>query len=185
MGKPPSSASRLKDLIRAPGTLEEIVTYLASLRGLDDRAAAIVSATQLEHSLERALLQTKMVPLGNDEYGRLFGPDRPLATFNAKIRLGHALGIFERQTRRDLDRIREIRNAFAHSGLQLFFSTDEIANHCDQITLPARAADNVPVFGHEYWPPTDARGRYIETAFAYWAIFMNLASGESSDWPLD
>jgi hypothetical protein len=41
--------------------------------------------------------------------------DAPLATFSAKIRLAYALSIFGSSTRDDLDTIREIRNAFAHS----------------------------------------------------------------------
>jgi hypothetical protein len=44
-----------------------------------------------------------------------------------------ALGIFGQQTRADLNCIRDIRNAFAHSRALISFATPEVRDACGQL----------------------------------------------------
>jgi hypothetical protein len=92
-----------------------------------DRAAAILIATTLERVLEYAIARhLKLEGPSKD----LFGFNSPIGTFNFKIRIGNALGIFGDEMRRDLDMIRSIRNAFAHSQRPINFSDVPVKNAC-------------------------------------------------------
>lgn len=80
----------------------------------------ILLATVIEDMLE-ATLRNKMSKLSPDEDARLFGPDAPLGSFSAKIRMAHALGMLGREQMRMCDVLREMRNACAHSRRSISF----------------------------------------------------------------
>jgi hypothetical protein len=81
-----------------------------------DYAVAIIGASLIERALEAAIL-SRFVPLDKDDRSRLFGYEQkgPLADMAARIRMGAALGLYGAETFRDLEKIRHIRNVFAHS----------------------------------------------------------------------
>lgn len=95
----------------------------------EDRAVALVGTAFLERCIRDALL-THMVPLNSEERQQLFGPEAPLGQFSARIRLGYALGMFNRNDFRDLDCIRRIRNIFAHFHEHADFGSPEIVDAC-------------------------------------------------------
>ena len=134
------SLSRLRKLSREIPTEKKVLKLLRSLTSADhhaaDRAAAIVGCAFVEAALETAIL-AKFVPMASEtERSNIFdGESGPLATLSARIRIGHALGIFGPQTRKELDRLRHIRNAYAHSASQIKFITPEISAVCDQLSL--------------------------------------------------
>jgi len=80
----------------------------------------------VEDSL-RALLISRMAP-GVEKAGPkdLFGPWKPLSSFNAKIRMGFALNLYGEVTFHDLDLLRELRNLFAHGRLAVDFDTPAV-----------------------------------------------------------
>jgi Mannitol repressor len=61
-------------------------------------------------------ITTKFVRIGNDYLESIFsdGGNGPLSTFSAKIKLAYALGIVSAETRLQIERVREVRNHFAH-----------------------------------------------------------------------
>jgi DNA-binding MltR family transcriptional regulator len=66
--------------------------------------------------------------MSEKELAELFDGTAPLSTFSAKIKIAYAMGIIGKLTRHDLEKLREIRNAFAHSIRHLSFDLPEIAN---------------------------------------------------------
>ncbi len=137
MSRVPSTISALKKLARQRPGLVDVIAKRDYIPEAEDRVAAIIETTSVEDALEDAILH-KMVGLNNTEYSELFVGDMPLGNYGAKIKLGYALGIFGRRTRKDLDTIRWIRNAFAHSGKLLSFSTKEVADSCNLLTVVDR-----------------------------------------------
>jgi hypothetical protein len=99
-----------------------------------DHTAAILAPAILENALETALL-TKFVPLEKQDRQWLFAENRegPLFTFAAKIRIGHALGLYSATARDDLISIKTIRNTFAHTREHVDFTTPEVADLCDSL----------------------------------------------------
>ncbi|MGO9684145.1 MAG: MltR family transcriptional regulator [Beijerinckiaceae bacterium] len=68
--------------------------------------------------------------LDKEEEADLFEDTGPLATFSARINFGYALGLYGKKVKRDLNLIREIRNAFVHSRRHIDFETPEVVELC-------------------------------------------------------
>lgn len=120
----------LKELTKRPPTDEDLNILLREITSDEHaRGPALVAATAVEEAL-RGFLQSRMVELGTSEQEALFERDAPLSTFSKLIRVAHAFGFIDTEFRRECDRIREIRNAFAHSPVALFFETPEIKTAC-------------------------------------------------------
>lgn len=60
-------------------------------------------------------------------------PTAPFKSFSAKIELGFAIGIYGPETKARLDRIRNIRNVFAHRSLPLDFSHPTLKAECAKL----------------------------------------------------
>ena len=84
------------------------------------------SVAILDSRLERALKKA-MRPLPKKLYQRLFESFGPLSTFASKIVMARALGIITIDIYDELEKIRRIRNDFAHSYKILNFESNEIA----------------------------------------------------------
>jgi DNA-binding MltR family transcriptional regulator len=65
----------------------------------------------------------------------LLGRDGPLENFYGKNHLGYALGIYGSTTLSNLEAVRRIRNAFAHSPLRITFETKQVAAEAQKIKL--------------------------------------------------
>ena len=85
----------------------------------------IALAAILDNQLERALKRA-MRPLSNNMYERVFGSFRPLSSLSSKIVMAYALGIIPLELYQELEKIRHIRNEFAHSSGTLHFGSLEI-----------------------------------------------------------
>lgn len=99
-----------------------------------DRSMALITGSFIEQGLEDVILLATISDYDDPvQRSELFGGDRPgaLSGFYGKIILGHALGAYTKAFREDLDRIRHIRNVFAHAKGSINFETLEIANACD------------------------------------------------------
>jgi hypothetical protein len=67
------------------------------------------------------------------------GPDgQAIQGFYGKILVGHALGIYNTAFFEDLDRIRRIRNVFAHARMPLSFKSKSLRTVCDFHVLDPR-----------------------------------------------
>ena len=104
-------------------------SFMAEVTQGTDRAAALALGTLVEDALELALRRA-MRPLSRDEDDGLFGADAPAGTFSAKTKLAYALQLIDATARSDINYIREIRNAFAHTRMGLTFQTEEVKNVC-------------------------------------------------------
>lgn len=88
------------------GALYRLVSYTHA-------GAVLAAAADLDVELRRAI-ESKMRPLSSDLRHRLFDGYGPLNTLSAKIDLAHALSITTPEIYRELRKIQELRNKFAH-----------------------------------------------------------------------
>jgi hypothetical protein len=93
----------------------------------------LASTAILDNQLERALKKS-MKPLSGNLYKELFGPFRPLGDFASKIIVARALGVITPDIYVELEKIRRIRNRFAHSSKLLSFESDEIRPKLSALT---------------------------------------------------
>src|ERR1700730_13415422 len=101
-----------------------------------DRGAGILFATNLENALRAAII--RRLNIGDDFHAKIFGYEAALGTFSRKIIMAHAIGLYGKETRSNLDFIRLIRNALAHAAVPVKFEYHTIANACAAINIPTR-----------------------------------------------
>ena len=97
------------------------------LRDLDDRGLVLSLAAFAEDALG-SLLREFMVP---SEATKLLldGFNAPLGTFSARIKACLALGLIAKDQYNDLERLRKIRNEFAHHWRHVGLSSHSVAGH--------------------------------------------------------
>jgi hypothetical protein len=151
----------LHDLSRRMPSPEEFQSFFESIADMDGRAAALILASLADNLLEKCIA-LQFVQLNPKAFERMFrNPGAPLGNFSSKIAVAYALRIINSETRSQLDRIRTIRNTFAHAMLTVTFDDPSIAAVCNKLDhnrlIPQVFAlsENTP------------RGRYtVSTTFA-------------------
>jgi DNA-binding MltR family transcriptional regulator len=97
-----------------------------SIGKMTHASVAISGAAILDSTLERCLKRT-MRKMTKKMYDDLFEPMRSLGSFAPKIALAYALEVIDLDTYNELQKIRKIRNEFAHSTINLHFDSEKIA----------------------------------------------------------
>jgi DNA-binding MltR family transcriptional regulator len=95
------------------------------LANLDERALVLSLAAFAEEAL-RDLIRAYLLP-GDAAEKMLEGFNAPLGTFSSRIRMAQALGLLTPHQADDLDRLRKIRNEFAHKWEPVSFTDQKIA----------------------------------------------------------
>lgn len=124
----------LKKLRRKFPAPPEVKRALDEADKQPDRIAAIVIPAILEGLLQR-LIEGRFPALDATLSNRVFERRGPLADFAGKIDIARAMGWIGQRTCDDLHFVREIRNVFAHSAIELTFDTDEIIKLIDRSPL--------------------------------------------------
>src|SRR5690242_5975853 len=120
----PSAVAALKTLTRAPIDQSQLSAIFSAVNEGDDRSAAIVWAAMVDDAL-KAAIKRKMRPLSSTDEDKLFDGQGALSTFSSKIIVAYALCAIGQEQRNGLERIRDIRNAFAHHPY-ISFKTKQI-----------------------------------------------------------
>lgn len=66
------------------------------------------------------------------------GGHGPLSSFAAKTKVAYALSLIDEETMEDLDRIRKIRNEFAHSVKTVSFKDSPVREYCKELSTAKR-----------------------------------------------
>lgn len=90
----------------------------------------------VEHELER-LLQSKLKHKDDQTWAMLIADNGPLRSFYTKIAMGYALGVYDKGMYNDLNIVRNIRNAFAHSKKLIQFDHPAVATELRKATRSA------------------------------------------------
>jgi DNA-binding MltR family transcriptional regulator len=110
-------------------TFDEFTDVLDELEKDGPRGAVLLGHALLENLMER-ILQSKMIALSKDERDRLFSGMGPLASMAARVRVAYALGFIKQEARSDLNKLRDLRNLFAHSRRKIGFDDPEAVKIC-------------------------------------------------------
>lgn len=142
MNASPEKEPSLHDLSRQLPSAAQFEKIITEIDQMDGRAAALVLIALIDNLLEYSI-RLNFVRLNDIRFKALFrNPTAPLSSLSAKINIGHALGIFSDEMRSQLDRMRSIRNAFAHTILAVTFNEPSIMGECNKLE-PARLTDRV------------------------------------------
>jgi hypothetical protein len=118
-----------------------------------DYAIAIIGASLIERALEAAIL-SRFMPLEIKDRNWMFSfrQKGPLADLGARSRFGLALGLFGQPTFEDLEKIRTVRNLFAHSPSLRKFSEKPIARACNRFNVTEFVFRHEPALDHREPP---------------------------------
>lgn len=142
-GEQKKKGPTLRELSRAALTPREFQRVIAQRLNGSERTAAILTAI----SVENMLLHTILFFLEHrDEktVEKLTGMGGALSSFSQKIEMGYALGLYDEEVRHDLNIVRTIRNAFAHTEKPINFRTKEVKDEWAKIKSPK-------IVGHAVW----------------------------------
>jgi hypothetical protein len=92
------------------------------------RATALVAAAFVEEHL--TLLIRDRIQRDSKLEDQMFRPGAPLGDMGVKINLGYFLGLYTKAAWRELDTIRRIRNAFAHTIEMTSFNESPVKDWC-------------------------------------------------------
>ena len=131
-----------------------------SVKTIPDATFALVISTAIDQALELAI--ATHFDAEDDVISLMFdgNANGPLADFSARIKMGRALGIYPSAIKEELDLVRHIRNAFAHSWDKLDFNNEAVARACEQLRLPNHRKQN-PLKPEFRWTP---KSRYLFSA---------------------
>lgn len=94
-----------------------------------DRGAFILAASSIEDALETKLRMLMVgIAADTEAQNQIFGINGSAGTYSEKILLAYALGSIDKRARKDIDLVREIRNACAHSRRRLTLETKALAD---------------------------------------------------------
>jgi hypothetical protein len=125
----------LNELMDAPPSHEHFAQWQRETNAeRNDRGAAILLATNVENALQGAI--TQILDIKKGQWSNIFGLNAPLGSFANMVTMAYAMRVFGDETKSNLDIIRRVRNAFAHSKLPIDFQTVQIARVCDFLTVP-------------------------------------------------
>jgi len=170
MGKKIKIAKRHTDL----PVPRHFVAFDAIIGEKSDRGMVIVATAYLDLLL-RGLLE-KGMRQDNDLLDILFTSNGALQDFSVRIKLAYVLGLIGHGAYADLNILRDVRNAFAHSAHYLSFQNPDVAAMCQRLWYPL-----TPVIQYGKRPkPTEPKEIFL-LAVEMLADGLNSAMGLHSD----
>jgi len=182
-----SKPKTLKELQKEIPSSTDVGRRLANALVAVDYEAAMLSANLLEYMLKQAIT-TKFIRLGNEHLESIFsdGGNGPLSTFSAKIKLAYALGIVSAETRLQIERVREIRNHFAHHKDKVSFKHPSVISVCSLFKKHKYLTDEQTII---MFKKTTPKVMYVQTCFLVALDLKNyirrLGSGDPIKLPID
>ena len=122
-------------------SIDNLVTSLAHVHKMTHSGVVLTGAAILDLQLERSLKKA-MKPLPKKLYARLFEGFGPLSSFASKIIMARALGVITVDHYIELEKIRDIRNTFAHASKILDFTSKEIGPKFLNLKKPMTSKTN-------------------------------------------
>lgn len=110
---------------------KDLSAFLREFQSETDRGAALVGAALIDQKLADTL--RSFFVLGKTASALLDGGTAPLASFSARIKVAHALGLIDNFELTECDLIRKVRNEFAHSIHGTSFTEPKITALCDHL----------------------------------------------------
>lgn len=141
--------------------LRQFLAFLNELNKESERGAVLISAAMLDEILSNCI---HAFLLDHNDVKRLLqGFNAPLGTLSARSLAAFALGLLSEREYGECDRLRKIRNLFAHN-VHASFTDQKLMDLCGNLTYSAKDYGQVAV---------DARGQFTTAAVG---LILNLTN---------
>ena len=185
------SFDTLRATYRDRRKMPDPTAFLSELGGESDRAGVILAASMLDDLLAHALAQAMAFEPDEKEFARIFKSNSPLGSFSSRAEVALYFGVIDDETWQQLNIIREMTNACAHSKHPLDFKSPELINVDKRLFAPPLgftpkvmvAKDLKQAFGIEvaFLGSVLTHGRAEATALAVGYVADHVASREKRD----
>jgi hypothetical protein len=105
------------------GSLNRLMQILGQL----DESGLVLALAAFDEEALGDLIEAFLIQ-GNSAKQLLEGFNAPLGTFSARIKMAYSLGLITKRQNADLDRLRRIRNEFAHNWEPVSFNDQKVAD---------------------------------------------------------
>lgn len=140
-----SSKRSIHDLSRLEVDSTAIEDIRKELEESSDRAAAIVG-TAVVQSVLCTLILEKLECKDAQLIKKMYAQNGPLASFYSQMHLARAMKLIDDATLREMDVLRRVRNAFAHSISSISFTTPEVLEECRKFRCPRQFGGHITKF---------------------------------------
>ena len=141
--------------------LREFKDFLNALNKESERGAVLIAVAMLDDLLQRSI---SAFLLDHPDTKRLLeGFNAPLGTFSARTLAAFSLGAISEGEYRECERVRKVRNEFAHA-IHASFNDQNIKDMCANLEFSAKDYGTVRV---------DARGQFTTAAVS---LILNLTN---------
>lgn len=122
--------------------------FLRYQAGLPDRVVGILFPVLIDRRLETAIKgRWRDLTPHRAVFKELFRDGGPLGSFQPRIHIGYAIGLYDEAMHADIKRIARIRNAFAHEPGVNSFADQPVGDLTGALTLPERYPIGHPADG--------------------------------------
>jgi hypothetical protein len=132
----PGAVKKLRRYWKDRLTPRNPASIVRELKGESDRAMVILVGAVIDDMLTHVLARGMIFMPNDKQLESIFRPDGPFGTFSAKIELSYLFGFIDNTTREQVDTIRELRNACAHSHQEISFSNAALASVAKRLFQP-------------------------------------------------
>lgn len=162
----------LRKLSRQRIDLSKVEEILQEINSGSDQSVCIIWGAVIEDALQTRIYD-ELSHMGKEDRERLFQYHAPMGDFSSRITMAYAFKIISVEEKSDMDKIRELRNAFAHCIYTISFATKEVAEVCFTLNF----ANHARALG-----VVDAKGIFSMTCMMRWGSLMRLGGiGYASD----
>jgi hypothetical protein len=145
----------------------QFLIYFEEFKSESDRACVILSSAMLDQTLAN-LLKKHLAPIATSKDGFIEEPSGPIYSFSARIDLAHRVGLISTKFCRDLHKIRDIRNDFAHDIAGCSFKNPSV---CDKVNAIVHSQEFVKKYPHRGTLPAGTRGDFQLIVFwMFWHL---------------
>src|SRR6266446_9705469 len=132
----PNSIRTLRRYWKDKTALIDVPLFSGELTGTSDRARIILTAASLDDVLIFRIMGSFAFTPDENEFDHIFRFEGPLGSFSSRIEIAHLFGLIDDMTRDQLDTIREMRNACAHTRRNITFEVPELGNVARRLYYP-------------------------------------------------
>ena len=132
----PGSVSSLRAYWKSDGFLPDPAALAHEMLGESDRAAIILAASLLDDALKNRITQCLKITATEKQKEDIFAYPGPMGSFSDRTSLAYAFGFIDKDTAKQLNDLRELRNACAHSTKPITFGVTEVLNVLNRIFYP-------------------------------------------------
>lgn len=132
----PNSIKKLRAFYKDKLVSIDVEALASELAGESDRAVIILLGTLIDDTLMNQMSKRLSFSPSESEVDHIFRFEGPLGTFSARTEIARLFGIINDDLYQQIDTIRELRNACAHSKYVLRFSNPVLSNVVLRIFKP-------------------------------------------------